>query len=354
MVIGKKRAVGIDIMRLVCAILVVSIHTRSCADINTNIDFWINDFIARIAVPFFFMTSGYYFYSKYTNDNKYLLKYLKNIISIYIIWSIFYIGWDIFLLARGAEVSVGYFFSLVKRLFLTGSNTILWYIPSLVISIIFVSIFIKKQKYQLLIIISGILFVLGLLGDSYFFIIKDTKLIQLVNIYNIIFLSTRNGFCMAVPFITIGVCLNRWSLYNVLKKRIKIIIPLGLIMVLEAYLLKYKLNVITFNMYFTSILVYPLIFILILKFNTRAKYKFKYIRDLSMNIYFSHGMFLIVYRYIFNYFNINSGFGISFIKFILVTISSTLFSLGIILIKNIIDNRRFLQSNIIVNNKINY
>lgn len=350
----KRRAVGIDIMRLICAILVISIHTRSCVDISANIDFWVNDFIARIAVPFFFITSGYYFYDKYTNDNKYLVKYLKNIISIYIIWSIFYIGWDIFLQARGAEISVGYFFNLVKRVLLTGRNTILWYIPSLVISIIFVSIFIKKQKYQLLIIISGILFVLGLLGDSYFFIIKDTKLIQLVNIYNIIFLTTRNGFCMAVPFITIGVCINRWNLYNVLKKRIKIIIPLGLIMVLEAYLLKYKLNVTTFNMYFTSILVYPFIFILMLRFNTREEYKFKYIRDLSMNIYFSHGIFLIIYRYIFNYFDINGGFGISFIKFILVILSSVLFCLIINYIKNIINNKRFLQSNIIVNNKINY
>lgn len=350
----KKRDVGIDVMRLICAVLVISIHTRSCADININIDFWINDFIARIAVPFFFMTSGYYFYNKYINDNKYLVKYLKNIISIYIIWSIFYIGWDIFLQARGAEISVGYFFNLAKRLLLTGSNTILWYIPALVISIIFVSIFMKKQKYELLIIVGGALFVLGLLGDSYFFIIEDTKLIQLVNIYNIIFLSTRNGFCIAVPFITIGVCINRWSLYNLLKKRLKIIVPLSLIMVLEAYLLKYKLNVTTFNMYFTSVLVYPLIFILILKFNNRVQYKFKYIRDLSMNIYFSHGIFLIIYRYIFNYFDINGVFGISFIKFIFVTISSILFSLAIIFIKNIINNKRFLQSNIILNNKSNY
>ena len=125
-------------------------------------------------------------------------------------------------------------------------------------------------------------------------------------------------------------------------------------MVLEAYLLKYKLNVTTFNMYFTSVLVYPLIFILILKFNNRVQYKFKYIRDLSMNIYFSHGIFLIIYRYIFNYFDINGVFGISFIKFIFVTISSILFSLAIIFIKNIINNKRFLQSNIILNNKSNY
>lgn len=337
----KKRDIGIDVMRLICAILVVSIHTRSCADININIDFWINDFIARIAVPFFFMTSGYYFYNRYTNDNKYLVKYLKSIIRIYIIWSIFYIGLDIFIQIRSAEVNLTYFFSLIKRLLLTGSNAILWYIPALAISIIFVSIFIKKQKYGLLIIISGVLYIFGLLGDSYIFIIENTKLIQLVNIYNIIFLSTRNGFCMAVPFITMGIFINRWKLCKLLKQTI--IIPLSLIMILEAYLLKYKLNVTTFNMYFTSILVYPVIFTLILKFNIRTQYNFKYIRDLSMNIYFSHGIFSIIYRYIFNYFNINGEFGISFIKFMLVIISSVLFSLGVTIIKNVYNSAKILE-----------
>ena len=50
---------GIDWMRLIAAVLVITIHTSPLASYNTTGDFILTRVIARVAVPFFFMTTGY-------------------------------------------------------------------------------------------------------------------------------------------------------------------------------------------------------------------------------------------------------------------------------------------------------
>lgn len=48
---------GIDWMRLIAAVLVITIHTSPLASYNTTGDFILTRVIARVAVPFFFMTT---------------------------------------------------------------------------------------------------------------------------------------------------------------------------------------------------------------------------------------------------------------------------------------------------------
>ena len=49
---------AIDQMRLVAAILVITIHTSPLASFTAAGDFILTRAIARVAVPFFFMTTG--------------------------------------------------------------------------------------------------------------------------------------------------------------------------------------------------------------------------------------------------------------------------------------------------------
>ena len=48
---------GIDAFRIVAALLVVSIHTAPLSDLSPTADFILTRVVARVAVPFFFMTS---------------------------------------------------------------------------------------------------------------------------------------------------------------------------------------------------------------------------------------------------------------------------------------------------------
>ena len=51
---------GIDWFRLFAALLVIAVHTSPLSGISETGDFILTRVIARIAVPFFFMTSGFF------------------------------------------------------------------------------------------------------------------------------------------------------------------------------------------------------------------------------------------------------------------------------------------------------
>ena len=57
---NQKEYGGIDIFRIIAAILIVAIHTSPLSSINSTADFLFTRIIARVGVPFFFMTSGFF------------------------------------------------------------------------------------------------------------------------------------------------------------------------------------------------------------------------------------------------------------------------------------------------------
>ena len=56
---------GIDVFRLAAALLIIAIHTSPLADLSGMGDFVLTRVIARVAVPFFFVTSGFFLISRY-------------------------------------------------------------------------------------------------------------------------------------------------------------------------------------------------------------------------------------------------------------------------------------------------
>ena len=65
---------GIEIFRVVAAFLVVAIHTSPLAGYSGTADFVFTRVIARVAVPFFFMVTGYFVLSKGTGVRRFLKK----------------------------------------------------------------------------------------------------------------------------------------------------------------------------------------------------------------------------------------------------------------------------------------
>ena len=56
-----KRNCSIDIFRYICAIMVVAIHSSPFTDINKDLGYIFTEIVPQIAVPFFFITSGYFY-----------------------------------------------------------------------------------------------------------------------------------------------------------------------------------------------------------------------------------------------------------------------------------------------------
>ena len=72
---GKRLSPALDRFRLLAAFLVVCNHTSPLDSFAPGADFWLTRVLARVAVPFFFMVSGYFLSQRnWANTGKFLKK----------------------------------------------------------------------------------------------------------------------------------------------------------------------------------------------------------------------------------------------------------------------------------------
>lgn len=86
----------LDLMKLLMAVLVVAIHTEPIGIVRGSFLHELYDDILRLAVPFFFMTSGYLLGSKYQADpsagrNRLLGRSAVRNLRLYLLWSLIYL-----------------------------------------------------------------------------------------------------------------------------------------------------------------------------------------------------------------------------------------------------------------------
>ena len=72
---GSRRGPVLDWFRLAAAVLMVCNHTAPLSDIAPTADFFLTRVLARVAVPFFFMVSGYFLSQRnWAHTGKFLKK----------------------------------------------------------------------------------------------------------------------------------------------------------------------------------------------------------------------------------------------------------------------------------------
>ena len=81
---------AIDLARFVAACLIVALHASPLTSVSENFNFYIKNGLSRLAVPFFFMASGFFLATKMTDYQK-VKQYITNILRMYIIWSAVYL-----------------------------------------------------------------------------------------------------------------------------------------------------------------------------------------------------------------------------------------------------------------------
>ena len=179
---------GIDIVKFICAIMICVMHVQPfSSDVYgfTKLNFWIQNFPCRIAVPFYFTASGFLLFRKteFHNMNESRIKnYCFKILRLLGTWT--------FLLFIGGSVQ-------------------LWYLGALVLAVIILSILIKKGiPMRWIVLISSVLYFIGLLGDSYYEFIEPLKQFLIPKLfivgYETVFSTTRNGVFFGMIFVLIG------------------------------------------------------------------------------------------------------------------------------------------------------
>ena len=180
---------GLDLGKFVCAILVIAIHTEPFIN-----NIWLDrglGVITRLAVPFFFMVTGYLFFDGFERKEK-LAHTLKRLLILYALWSLIYLpfNWPID--------------DLINKIFITGINGHLWYIPAAMFSLLITFFLRKCLGLKKTLMIAGFLLVLGTLLSTYEPV--TAKMIgggyRLYSIIDVI--GTRNGLFYGFFYVSLG------------------------------------------------------------------------------------------------------------------------------------------------------
>ncbi|MCM1045979.1 MAG: serine racemase VanT catalytic subunit [Candidatus Gastranaerophilales bacterium] len=207
---GKSRNAytGIDYFRFVAALLVVAIHTSPLTTYSETGDFILTRIVARVAVPFFLMTSGFFLITEYARDGERLKRYLKKTAMIYGLSIVLYLPLNLY--SSGAyqgNLSIGEYFllDLLKDLFFDGTMYHLWYLPASMLGAAIAWFLVRRKGYRKALVITGLLYVAGLFGDSYYGLSERVPLLEIL--YGQLFTVsdyTRNGFFFTPLFFVLG------------------------------------------------------------------------------------------------------------------------------------------------------
>ena len=280
----------VDVLRLVFAIGVAAIHTMAFQSINENLRIATSMGICRIAVPFFFIVSGYFLYNR-INSEKEPKATLKRLLILYLTW----VAIELITLLPMVLSSLNMpAIIIVKRLLLMGVTGSLWYISSLIITIFIISPLLKRDKIIPLLIIGVILYLFGTTGDTYYGFFQNTMISSLNSAYVSVFIMPQVGITEAVLFVTLGVIVNKYKLNEKIKNAGLLSIISIILLLVETFVLNKTGIAKDANMYLSAIIAAPLIFIWALNYNKDISTKFsKACREYSLGIYCSHQIIMI-------------------------------------------------------------
>lgn len=178
----------LDLMKLFCAILVVGIHTEPFSSVGILDKMFA--VVTRIAVPFFFVTSAFFYFKKPITAQGYV-QFAKRLASLYISWVVIYI---VVALLRG--VTIG-FDQLIFLVFVQGYGHF-WYILALIVSVGLLSAALRLFKNATVVfVLSVVLYIWGTLCSTYRSVFPFSDPI-------IDMISVRNGIHYGPIFVMIG------------------------------------------------------------------------------------------------------------------------------------------------------
>lgn len=276
---------SIDIAKFVMAILVMTIHIST--GLPAEIHSFISNGLARIAVPFFFLASGFFFFRKKENlEFKNLLKTLKRIFLLFLGWTIIYGMYFFFKEYIHLENSFRKELSFLFRHIFLNPYGHLWFLPALMIGIGMGWFFLKFNLKKTGILIGILLYCIGVLGDSYYYLaIKNEYIKIFFDWYLQHFTNFRNGFFFGFVFVML-----HDTFKNVSKSNLIILSSISLIVIYTEYFyVKNNHYASDYNMYFSLLVFTPAFFHLLAKTPVQlSKNTALFFREYSMGIYFLH------------------------------------------------------------------
>lgn len=195
----------IGIFKFILSVLVVAIHVEP---FTGDLAFFVNNCIARIAVPSFFVYSSYFMFDKLQKNNwnkKILVQQEIHLAKYYGIWLLLHAPVVLYRLYPDSNGTLDYIWKIFQAVFLKGPYGALWFLPATMMALALVYFLGKKTNPIVCIIVSFPLFFFAALETEYFALIKDILWMEhLNNILVAIFGWLANGLTFGFFFCSIG------------------------------------------------------------------------------------------------------------------------------------------------------
>lgn len=181
---NKPNYHAIDLAKFICSILVVMIHYKPFGEAESGsilwyLNFFLMQYLGRLAVPFFFVTSGFFLYKKTSLENfkiEPVKQYALRILRLYGLWTVIYFPLAFLKFFRD-EKGIGHAFLVyIANTVLSGSYRHLWYLNATIFSVMLVAVLLSRKISPRKITISAFCFyVMMLFFVSWFGLITPLR-----------------------------------------------------------------------------------------------------------------------------------------------------------------------------------
>lgn len=299
----RQAYTGIDIFRWAAAFLIVAIHTSPLASYSETGDFVLTRVIARVAVPFFLMTSGFFLLGGSRRETgrlsaggrgeEKLWRFLQKTAVIYGAAILLYLPLNIY---NGYFSGGGLPGKILKDLLFDGTMYHLWYLPASMLGAVIAWYARKRMGYPGALLLTAVLYIIGCFGDSYYGLAE--RIPWLRGCYGLLFQVsdyTRNGIFYAPVFLILGgMAAERAARHSFSERQCltAFLASFGL-MLAEAMTLRHFHLQRHDSMYLFLLPTAFFLFGWLLTFRGR---RIVFLRDSAMLIYLLHPMMIVVVR----------------------------------------------------------
>lgn len=217
----RKSYGGIDLVKFICAVLIVAIHVAPFGNSKDYAfhNFFVQQFLARISVPYFFIVSGFFLYRKSFRgefDPAPTRIYLEKFLRLYLLWSILYLPFKLQVLLSVPNSILHSTLSFIRDFVFVGTYGHLWYLHASIVGVVMVSFLLKKRTpVPAILALGAVLYLLGLLAINWISLIRPLASItpglwKILHLGKKVFVTTRNGIFEGFFFIALGMAFARY------------------------------------------------------------------------------------------------------------------------------------------------
>ena len=282
---NSKRNELVDEIRFICAIFVIAIHTK--LGFENKITWIFFQTIARMAVPYFLVVTGWFFYKNFKENHKVIFQYISNLLKAYFVASLPFAVIYIVKNHTSDTFVTNFFASILWK----GCSPHLWYFPATILALTIcalLGIAMEKHSGGWLISIGWISNLMCSICDIYLHIFD----FEMGGGYTAIF----RPVCYASSYVLIGCGMSKKSEWK--QMTFSNIIVIGAVIML--FVEEYVTSLMEINMTLTMAVMYVPVMIVLCsnilnqKYYCKTSCKKMNLKKASEFIYFYHPVLISI------------------------------------------------------------